>query len=76
MTPRISIIVPTFREAENLPLLLPAIVEAMASRGWDWETIIVDENFRSAARSFAPRSGGFPPRSSPASGSPGMNFSW
>jgi dolichol-phosphate mannosyltransferase len=44
MTPRISIIVPTFREAENLPLLLPAIVEAMASRGWEWETIIVDDN--------------------------------
>jgi dolichol-phosphate mannosyltransferase len=44
MNPRISIIVPTFREAENLPLLVPAIAAAMATRGWTWEVIIVDDN--------------------------------
>jgi dolichol-phosphate mannosyltransferase len=41
---QISIIIPTYKEAENLPLLLPAIAEAMSSRGWEWETLIVDDN--------------------------------
>ena len=42
--PSVSIIVPTFREAENLPLLVPQIAAAMRSRGWSWEVIIVDDN--------------------------------
>ncbi len=40
----ISIIVPAFREAENLPLLVPQVASAMAGKGWAWELIIVDDD--------------------------------
>lgn len=42
--PSVSIIIPTFREAENLPLLLPQLAQAMRTRGWVWEAIVVDDN--------------------------------
>lgn len=42
--PKISIIVPTFREADNLPLLVGEIAEVMKGRGWVWELIVVDDN--------------------------------
>jgi dolichol-phosphate mannosyltransferase len=42
--PVVSVIVPTIDEAENLPLLLPRIAEAM--RGRDYEVLIVDDNSR------------------------------
>lgn len=44
VNPKISIIVPTFREAENLPLLVDQVAEAMRRRGWVWEMIVVDDN--------------------------------
>ncbi len=44
LTPTISIVVPTYREAENLPLLVPDVAAAMSSRGWVWEIIVVDDN--------------------------------
>jgi dolichol-phosphate mannosyltransferase len=44
MNPAISIIIPTYREAENLPLLLPAIADAMNARGWEWEVVVVDDH--------------------------------
>ena len=37
--PEISIVVPAYREGENLPLLLTALEKAM--QGLDWETIVV-----------------------------------
>ncbi len=40
----VSIIIPTFREAENLPLLLPRIAQTMRARGWNWEVIVVDDD--------------------------------
>jgi dolichol-phosphate mannosyltransferase len=44
MTPSVSIIVPTYKEAENLPLLIPQIAAAVGPRGWTWEVIVVDDN--------------------------------
>lgn len=41
---RISIVVPALNEAENIPLLLPRVAEAM--KGRDWEMLIVDDNSR------------------------------
>src|SRR6266446_3910578 len=39
--PQISLIIPTINEAENLPVLMAQIAEAL--RGRDWEAIIVDD---------------------------------
>lgn len=46
--PSVSIIVPTFREAENLPILVPQVAAAMRQRGWTWEMIVVDDNSKDA----------------------------
>src|SRR4051794_38959160 len=43
-TASVSIIVPTYKEAENLPLLIPQIASAMAGKPWAWEVIVVDDN--------------------------------
>jgi dolichol-phosphate mannosyltransferase len=40
--PELSIVVPTFNEAENLPLLVKRVAEALA--GIEWEIIFVDDN--------------------------------
>ena len=48
---RISIIVPALNEAENLPLLVPRVVEALPGR--DVEILIVDDNSRDATRAVA-----------------------
>ncbi|NNM84443.1 MAG: glycosyltransferase [Phycisphaerales bacterium] len=40
----ISIVVPTFREAENLPELVGQLAAALAPAGWAWELIVVDDN--------------------------------
>lgn len=42
--PSISIIVPTYREAENLPLLVSKVASALAGRSWAWEMIVVDDD--------------------------------
>ncbi len=44
LVPYISVIVPTYREAKNLPLLVPVIASAMGQKGWAWEVIVVDDN--------------------------------
>ena len=44
MTACVSIIVPTYGEAENLPRLIPQLGAALAPRGWEWEVIVVDDN--------------------------------
>ena len=41
---RISIVVPALNEAENIPLLVPRVAQAMDGR--DWEMLIVDDNSR------------------------------
>lgn len=40
--PELSIIVPTYNEAGNVPLLVDALIEALA--GLNWEVIFVDDN--------------------------------
>ncbi len=40
----ISIVVPTFREAENLPDLARQLATALTPTGWEWELIVVDDN--------------------------------
>jgi dolichol-phosphate mannosyltransferase len=40
--PQISLIVPVINEAENLPLLLPRVAEAL--KGRTWEMLIVDDD--------------------------------
>ena len=42
--PQLSIIVPTFQEAQNLPLLAAEITDALAQVITEWELIIVDDN--------------------------------
>ena len=41
---KISIVVPTFCEAENLPELVRQLATALTPTGWPWELIIVDDN--------------------------------
>jgi len=42
--PRLSVVVPTFREAQNIPLLVQGIRSVLEPAGWDYEIIIVDDN--------------------------------
>ncbi len=40
----ISVIVPAYREAENLPKLMEETAAALGSTQWPWEVILVDDN--------------------------------
>lgn len=42
----VSIVIPAYHEAENLPRLMAEISSAMAPTGWRWEVIVVDDNSR------------------------------
>jgi len=55
MMPRelVSIVVPTLNEAENLPLLVPRIAAAMATRAY--EIVIVDDSSRDGTRDVCAR---------------------
>ncbi|MDP3651261.1 MAG: glycosyltransferase family 2 protein [Rhodoferax sp.] len=44
--PKLSIIVPLHNEVESLPLLLPALHNALAKWGCEWEVICVDDGSR------------------------------
>ncbi len=44
--PAVTVVVPTYREAENLPALIPAITEALQSAGTPYEILIVDDDSR------------------------------
>lgn len=44
MRPAVSIIVPTYREAENLPHLLARIADALNPTELLWEVLVVDDN--------------------------------
>jgi len=43
---RVSVVVPTYREAENLPLLVPRIDRALRDAGLNGEIMIVDDDSR------------------------------
>lgn len=45
-THRISVVVPTLNEAENIPVLVPRVAEALCGR--EWEMILVDDNSKDA----------------------------
>jgi dolichol-phosphate mannosyltransferase len=40
----ISIVVPTYKEVENLPHLTKAVSDAFSGRGWDYEILFVDDD--------------------------------
>lgn len=42
--PAVSVIVPTYKEVKNLPLLIPEVSEALARAGLTHEIVIVDDN--------------------------------
>lgn len=42
----VSVVVPTYREAENLPILVPQISEALSRAGLKGEIIVVDDDSR------------------------------
>jgi dolichol-phosphate mannosyltransferase len=42
----ISVVLPVLREAENLPLLVPAIARALEPSGKTWSVIVVDDDSR------------------------------
>lgn len=44
--PRLSIVIPTYREVDNLPVLVPRIDAAVRSANIDYEVIVVDDNSR------------------------------
>ncbi len=46
----VSVVVPTYREAENLPRLIPQAAAALDARGWNWEIIVVDDNSPDSTR--------------------------
>lgn len=49
----ISIVVPTFREAENLPALAGRIEAALSGRGLEWELVLVDDDSRDGSETVA-----------------------
>ncbi len=50
----VSIIVPTYCEAENLPPLITQVADAFNARGWLWEIIVVDDNSPDATAAVLP----------------------
>jgi len=50
LIPSLSIIVPTYKEAENLPLLVPQVAAVMSAKNWTWELIVVDDNSPDATK--------------------------
>ena len=55
MPPRVSVILPTYREAENLPHLLPRISESLRAAGYAHEIIIVDDDSADSTRAVCER---------------------
>ena len=51
--PAVSIVVPTFREAENLPLLADRIEAALSGRGTEWELVVIDDDSRDGIEAVA-----------------------
>ncbi|HVZ32638.1 MAG TPA: glycosyltransferase, partial [Polyangiaceae bacterium] len=45
-SPEISIIVPTYREAESLPALIERLAQLRKREGLDLEVLVVDDNSR------------------------------
>lgn len=55
--PRVSVIVPTLREAENLPVLVAGIDAALGTAGLDYEVVVVDDDSDDGTADVARRLG-------------------
>ncbi len=44
--PLVSVVIPTFREAVNLPVIVPQVAGALAQRGWSVEILVADDDSR------------------------------
>lgn len=44
MSPAVTVVVPTFREADNLPLLIPRIAQALSEAERTFEIVVVDDD--------------------------------
>ncbi len=53
VAPEVSVIVPTYKEAANIPLLVPAVSRALAAAGVSHEILIVDDNSRDGSEEAA-----------------------
>jgi dolichol-phosphate mannosyltransferase len=51
--PKVSVVVPTYREAENLPHLVERLAAVRSDHGLPLEAIIVDDDSRDGTRSWA-----------------------
>jgi dolichol-phosphate mannosyltransferase len=47
---RVSIVVPTYKEAESLPLLMDRVAKLRAAEGYDIELLIMDDDSRDGSR--------------------------
>lgn len=55
VSPAVSVIVPTFREAENLRLLLPALERVLSDAGLAHEIIVVDDDSKDGTEALIAR---------------------
>ena len=53
----VSVVVPTYREVENVPDLVESVGAALSGRGFAWELLLVDDASDDGPR---PRSPGWP----------------
>lgn len=51
----ISIVVPTYKEAENLPHVTKAIANAFAGRDWQYEILFIDDDSRDGSEEICAR---------------------
>ena len=49
----VSIVVPTLREAENIPALAAGVHAALSDRGVEWELLLVDDDSRDGSEAVA-----------------------
>lgn len=52
-TPAVSVVLPTYNEAESLPVIVPRIVQTLAQAGIRCEVIVVDDNSPDGTASIA-----------------------
>ena len=67
----VSIVVPTFREAANIPVLVSRIHAALSDKGIDWELVLVDDDSKDGSEAVVAELGRrFPVRMHTRRGAP------